>query len=52
MSQALSRLTERDEPHYDTSDRDLIGAIASRVAIAIDNAMLFETERQTALAFQ
>ena len=30
----------------------IIGAIASRVAIAIDNAMLFETERQTALAFQ
>jgi serine phosphatase RsbU (regulator of sigma subunit) len=52
MSLALSRLTERDEHHYDTPDRDLIGAIASRVAIAIDNAMLFETERQTALAFQ
>src|SRR5450755_277007 len=52
MSLALSRLTERDERHYDTPDRDLIGAIASRVAIAIDNAMLFETERQTALAFQ
>ena len=52
LSLALSRLTERDEHHYDTPDRDLIGAIASRVAIAIDNAMLFETERQTALAFQ
>jgi serine phosphatase RsbU (regulator of sigma subunit) len=52
MSLALSRLTERDEQHYDASDRDLIGAIASRVAIAIDNAMLFETERKTALAFQ
>src|SRR6202522_4387837 len=52
MSLALSRLTERDERHYDTPDRDLIGAIASRVAIAIDNAMLFEAERQTALAFQ
>jgi serine phosphatase RsbU (regulator of sigma subunit) len=52
MSLALSRLTERDEQHYDAQDRDLIGAIASRVAIAIDNAMLFETERQTALAFQ
>jgi serine phosphatase RsbU (regulator of sigma subunit) len=52
MSLALSRLTERDERHYGTPDRDLIGAIASRVAIAIDNAMLFETERQTALAFQ
>src|SRR5436305_3977392 len=52
MSLALSRLTERDEHHYGAPDRDLIGAIASRVAIAIDNAMLFETERQTALAFQ
>jgi len=52
MSLALSRLTERDEHHYDAPDRDLISAIASRVAIAIDNAMLFETERQTALAFQ
>jgi serine phosphatase RsbU (regulator of sigma subunit) len=52
MSLALSRLTDREERHYETPDRDLIGAIASRVAIAIDNAMLFETERQTALAFQ
>jgi serine phosphatase RsbU (regulator of sigma subunit) len=52
MSLALSRLTEREEHHYDAPDRDLISAIASRVAIAIDNAMLFETERQTALAFQ
>jgi len=52
MSLALSRLTESEERSYDASDRDLIGAIASRVAIAIDNAMLFETERQTALAFQ
>ncbi|MBV9093883.1 MAG: SpoIIE family protein phosphatase [Streptosporangiaceae bacterium] len=52
MSLALSRLTERDDYRYDTPERDLIGAIASRVAIAIDNAMLFETERRTALAFQ
>jgi len=52
MSLALSRLTDRPERNYDPPDRDLIGAIASRVAIAIDNAMLFETERQTALAFQ
>jgi serine phosphatase RsbU (regulator of sigma subunit) len=52
MSLALSRLTDREERNYDAPDRDLIGAIASRVAIAIDNAMLFETERQTALAFQ
>jgi PAS domain S-box-containing protein len=52
MSLALSRLTERTERHYDIPDGELIGAIASRVAVAIDNAMLFETERQTALAFQ
>jgi serine phosphatase RsbU (regulator of sigma subunit) len=52
MALALSRLTERPDPHYDLSDGDLIGAIASRVAVAIDNAMLFEAERQTALAFQ
>ena len=31
---------------------NLIGAIAGRVAVALDNAMLFETERRTALAFQ
>jgi serine phosphatase RsbU (regulator of sigma subunit) len=52
MALALSRLTEREDLHYDLSDGDLIGAIASRVAVAIDNAMLFEAERQTALAFQ
>ncbi len=52
MSLALSHLTERDDPHYDAFDRDFVGAIASRVAIAIDNALLFEEERRTALAFQ
>jgi serine phosphatase RsbU (regulator of sigma subunit) len=52
MSLAMSRVTARQDPHYDLSDRDLIGAIASRVAVAIDNAMLFEAERATALAFQ
>ncbi len=52
MALALSRLTDRRDPHYDLSDGDMIGAIASRVAVAIDNAMLFEAERQTALAFQ
>jgi len=52
MSLALSRLTEREERNYGAPDRDLIGAIASRVAVAIDNSMLFETERATALAFQ
>ncbi|GAA0368552.1 SpoIIE family protein phosphatase [Actinoallomurus spadix] len=52
MSLALSGVTVRPDPHYDGFDRDLIGAIASRVALAIDNAMLFEEERETALAFQ
>src|ERR1700726_209961 len=52
MSLALSRLTDREERNYGAPDRDLIGAIASRVAVAIDNSMLFETERATALAFQ
>ena len=49
---ALSRLTEREEQRYDAEDRDFLGAVASRVAVAIDNAMLFEEERRTALAFQ
>jgi PAS domain S-box-containing protein len=52
MSLALSSLTQREERHYDGFDRDFLSAIASRVAIAIDNAMLFEEERRTALAFQ
>jgi len=52
MSLALSNLTEREEPHYVPDDRDFLGVIASRVAIAIDNSMLFEEERRTALAFQ
>jgi PAS domain S-box-containing protein len=52
MSLALSSIGRRPDPHYDGFDRDLIGAIASRVALAIDNAMLFEEERATALAFQ
>jgi PAS domain S-box-containing protein len=52
MSLALSGLTVRDAKNYVADDRDLVAAIASRVAIAIDNAMLFEEERQTALAFQ
>jgi PAS domain S-box-containing protein len=52
MSLALSTLTERDERHYGSDDRDFLSAIASRVAIAIDNSLLFEEERRTALAFQ
>lgn len=52
MTLALSDLTERDARHYVADDRDLVAAIASRVAVAIDNALLFEEERATALAFQ
>src|SRR5450755_2498829 len=52
ISLALSGLAERRERHYGPDDRDFLSAVASRVAIAIDNAMLFEEERRTALAFQ
>jgi PAS domain S-box-containing protein len=52
MSLALSRLTNREEQYYDVHDREFLSAVASRVAVAIDNAMLFEEERRTALAFQ
>jgi PAS domain S-box-containing protein len=52
MSLALSGLTERGQLRYTADDGDFLGAVGSRVAIAIDNAMLFEEERRTALAFQ
>ncbi len=52
MTLVLSGLTDRDVQFYVPDDRDRVAAIASRVAIAIDNAMLFEEERATALAFQ
>ena len=52
MSLALSRLSDREEQRYDAYDREFLSAVASRVAVAIDNAMLFEEERRTALAFQ
>jgi serine phosphatase RsbU (regulator of sigma subunit) len=52
MSLALSRLTAREDRNYGPDDRDFLAAIAGRVAVAIDNAMLFEEERRTALAFQ
>jgi PAS domain S-box-containing protein len=52
MSLALSGLTKRHEQYYDADDREFLGAVASRVAVAIDNALLFEEERRTALAFQ
>ena len=49
---ALSGLTKRHEQYYDADDREFLSAVASRVAVAIDNALLFEEERRTALAFQ
>jgi PAS domain S-box-containing protein len=52
ISLALSRLTDRGEQHYSPDERDFLSAAASRIAVAIDNAMLFEEERRTALAFQ
>jgi PAS domain S-box-containing protein len=52
MSLAMSSLTEREEQRYDADDREFLSVIAGRVAIAIDNALLFEEERRTALAFQ
>src|SRR5262245_24118828 len=52
LTLALSDLTGRDVQHYVADDRDLVAAIASRVSVAVDNALLFEEERATALAFQ
>ncbi|MBE3001126.1 SpoIIE family protein phosphatase [Nocardiopsis sp. HNM0947] len=52
LTLALSGLSPRQKRTYGGFDRDLVGAIASRVALAIDNARLFEEERSTALAFQ
>jgi PAS domain S-box-containing protein len=52
MSLALSTISDRREHHYGPDDRDLLSAIAGRIAVAIDNSMLFEEERRTALAFQ
>ncbi len=52
MYLGMSNLTARRSPHYDTFDRDFVGAIATRVAIALDNAMLYEEERNTAELFQ
>nr|WP_062337861.1 SpoIIE family protein phosphatase [Herbidospora sakaeratensis] len=52
MYLTMSNLTDRRSPHYDAFDRDFVGAIATRVAIAVDNALLFEEERHTAESFQ
>ncbi len=52
ISLAFSDLTRREHRHYTSDDGDFLGTVGSRIAIAIDNAMLFEEERRTALAFQ
>jgi GAF domain len=39
MSLALSDLTDRTDRHYTTADRYLIGAVASQIAVAIDDAI-------------
>jgi PAS domain S-box-containing protein len=52
MYLGMSNLTDRRSPHYDAFDRDFVGAIATRVALAVDNALLFEEERHTAESFQ
>jgi GAF domain-containing protein len=52
MSVARSRLTSRAEERYNMADRDVIGAIASRVATAIENATSPDAARQTTLALQ
>jgi PAS domain S-box-containing protein len=52
ISLALSSLTRRESGQYVADDRDLAAAIASRVSVAVDNALLFEEERATALVFQ
>lgn len=52
MYLGLSNLTDRRSPHYDAFDRDFVGTIATRVALAVDNALLFEEERHTAESFQ
>ncbi|MQA93255.1 MAG: SpoIIE family protein phosphatase [Streptosporangiales bacterium] len=52
MCLGLSHIAKRRYRHYDDFDKDFVGAVASRVALAIDNARLFEEERDTALAFQ
>ncbi|MQA86817.1 MAG: SpoIIE family protein phosphatase [Streptosporangiales bacterium] len=52
MTVAKSKLTDRGNPIYDGFDKDLMGTIATRIALAIDNALLFQEERRTAEAFQ
>src|SRR5699024_11608093 len=52
LTLALSGLTSRQKRTYGGFDRDFMGAIAARVALAIDNARLSEDERNTTPVFQ
>jgi hypothetical protein len=49
MSVARSGLTDRTEPHYAAADRDIFGAVAGRVAIAIENAKQLAADCQATL---
>lgn len=52
LTLARSEYGDRPGPCFDGDDHSLVSAIASRIAIAVDNARLFEEERETALGFQ
>lgn len=52
LTLARSEYGDRPGPCFDGDDCSLINAIASRIAVGIDNARLFEEERETALSFQ
>ena len=52
LSVARSNLTSRTERFFTTADRDLIAAVARRVATAIGDAVPPEAGPQTALAMQ
>lgn len=49
MSVARSSLTHRTDPHYASADREIFGAVAGRVATAIDNAKPLEADCQAPL---
>lgn len=52
LTLARSEHGARPGPCFGGDDHALVNAVASRIAVAIDNARLFEEERETALGFQ
>lgn len=52
LTLARTESGDRPGPCFGGDDHALVNAIASRIAVAIDNARLFEEERETALGFQ